>query len=123
MIKKFDILKTETGLVVVTLNNNRLDEVLFEVEQQLKLEKYKGNLLFDLLLTNGQSTNRFIHTSFNGSRMNTRALKVIESNKVGIKPLHAISRYHFKHVNQIKNSFLSSLQKSKIIERLELAND
>ncbi len=122
MRKKYDILKTERGLAIITLNNNRLDEVLFDVQNDLCSRNYSGKVLFDLLLTNGQARNRFVETTFNGVQFDARNINVIGLKNVGINTLSMISQYHLKHIGQIRESYLSSLQKSKIVENLQLVN-
>lgn len=121
MMKKFDILKTKQGIVVIATNNNRIDELLLDLEKKLLKLNYSGIILFDLLLTNGQSSNRFIQAKFENSHFNLRSLEAVNFNDLGSDLIQKVSEYHSKNLTQIKSSYLSSLQKNKIVQSLELA--
>lgn len=75
------------------INNNLLLSLL-------KSYSFKGNVVFDLLITNGlKANNRFISCYFNGSYFDWKSIKVLHINNILIHNLY------YKDNIDIKNKF------------------
>lgn len=52
------------------------------IEEDLGKMNFSGKVIFDLLLSNGYSPNRFIEADINKSKINRRSMRVIESSNL-----------------------------------------
>ncbi|MCP1136296.1 type II toxin-antitoxin system RnlB family antitoxin [Paenibacillus polysaccharolyticus] len=76
-------------LILSTSYFNPLDD-LDQLEEELRVslgENFLGKILFDLLLTNGNSSNRFIEATFEGNAFDQSSFKVPSNVDLKIKKL------------------------------------
>ncbi|MED4990887.1 type II toxin-antitoxin system RnlB family antitoxin [Parageobacillus toebii] len=73
------------------------------IEKELKC-RYKGKILFDLLLSNGISTNRYLEAEFNGENFILSSFKPLIQVDYTIKERAAI--FYREHAEYLKNSVL-----------------
>lgn len=86
------------------------------VEDDLKKIGVVGNILFDLLLSHGNTPDRFYEALFNGKKIDINSLKRVESISENIKQI--CTDFYHNHVHFLKNSILSSPQKFLIKKRI-----
>ena len=79
------------------------------MEKELELDGYEGLVLFDLLLSNGYTSNRFVTLEVNDGRFNYDSATVVEFNDEST--LEYCLAFHQSHPEYVKNSSL--LQKDK----------
>jgi len=65
---------------VFSTSFERLDHHLSDLEQRFKEKKYKGKVIIDLLLSNGNSNNRYVEINFNGLEFEIKQAKTIQPN-------------------------------------------
>lgn len=108
-MKYYDIRKLNNScydyLIFSTSYVNPL-ECVNDIESSLKENNY-SKVLFDLLLSNGNSTNRFIEATFDGRKLEN--FQTCENVDIEIK--RESGRYYQDNNNLLKNSVLSRPQK------------
>lgn len=100
---------------VFSKNYLRLDMYLKEVKCNLKDFGFIGNIIFDLVLTNGLN-NRFFEMFFDGEDFDIKSLKSIKD--VSCNVLKASHNYYKKHVECLDNAAMTSKQKELFISEL-----
>ena len=76
-------------LILSTSYFNPLDD-LGQLEEELRVslgDNFLGKILFDLLLSNGNSSNRFIEATFNGKAFDYSSFKIPSNVDLKIKKL------------------------------------
>ena len=86
---------------------------LLELASELKRKQYSGEVLFDLLCTNGNNPNRFISIFFNGSNFENKSVKALDKPSMFI--INEQSDFYSNNQEFICNSVLSSIQQEKFI--------
>lgn len=69
------------------------------------------NVLFDLLLSNGDEFNRFASGYFDGTKINYNSLEIINLNNCDI--IKSINSYYKDNISCLNNGVLTSSQKLK----------
>lgn len=114
-IRKINDLNAYSSLIFSTCYLNPLDN-LCEIEEILKSQG-QGKVLFDLLLSNGNTSNRFIEAVFDGEKFITSSFKIPKCIDKSIKELS--SQYYkdneqFWNSNIVSNAFKFLLKKGKV---------
>lgn len=99
---------------VYSTNYLRLDEYLEELTIQLKEKTFKGNVMFDLLLSNGMSTNRFVELVFDGQEFDKKSFKIIKANT---EIINNSFDFYNEHTNLLDNGILTKPQKFQVKKR------
>jgi len=88
---------------------------LDEIEIELNKVNFAGTIIFDLLLANGYTSNRFIRAKFFNSKIQRTSMEVIKS--LGLFPSIAdkINSYYRNNPEFIKNSILSEKEQTMLI--------
>ncbi len=80
--KLFEISELQNGnyrfAIFATCGINPLSEIC-EIEKDLEKFKSSFNVLFDLFLSNGNSSNRFISAYFDGTHLCQQSFKLVKS--------------------------------------------
>ena len=78
MTKTFAIKKKDKLIYILLLAHDGISSVdIDSINKNLKKRKYKGNVILDFKINNGDAFNRFIQLPFNGRYMDLSATKVI----------------------------------------------
>jgi hypothetical protein len=101
----YHLMLTEKAVVSSTSYVSPLQELL-DLSRQLKIENYRGEVIFDLLCVNGNNPNRFISIFFNGDAFDKSSVKLIEHP--GKKIIEIQTKFYKEHPQYISNSILSS---------------
>ena len=119
MSKTYYIEKINTGsypcIIFSTSYVSPMDQLEI-VENDLKKIGVVGNILFDLLLSHGNTPDRFYEVLFNGEKIDIDSLRRVESISDNIKQIS--SDFYHNHVHFLKNSILSNPQKFLIKKRI-----
>jgi hypothetical protein len=79
------------------------------LERDLRAKEINGDVLFDLLLSHGNTPDRFYKLSFDGIKINMDSFKKVESVS---KEIRAITNNFYRdHQHLLKNSMLSNHHK------------
>lgn len=81
-------------------------DYLSEIEDYLKTKNYLGEIIFDLLLVNGNSENRFIEAFFNGEKFNRKSFMI--ANKLSNEIKNVTTEFYFNNLSIVENSRLSN---------------
>lgn len=92
-------------------------EDLNNIEEDLKWN-FKGKVIFDLLLSNGVSSNRFIEAEFDGDKFNYNSFKSLKD--VDTLVVQKSSDFYQRNLSLLKNSVLPKshqflIEKGKLI--------
>ena len=81
-VKHFEIFPFPDGsyrfAIFATSGINPLSEIS-EIEKELTKREGPGFVLFDLLLSNGETSNRYISAFFDGKKFNLETFKTVQS--------------------------------------------
>ena len=97
---------TKYKLIIFSTDYISPIENLTNIEDNLKSKKYSGNIIFDLLLTNGNSCNRFIEAFFDGEKFDRRSFSV--ATKLSYEINRVSSEFYFNNLFVVENSRLSN---------------
>ncbi|MBU8967513.1 type II toxin-antitoxin system RnlB family antitoxin [Bacillus safensis] len=81
---------------------NPLEDIEY-IQEELK-DRFEGKVLFDLLLSNGNSSNRYLEAEFNGFHFDFSSFKVLEKVDTFLK--ETTGRFYQNHPNYLPNSIL-----------------
>ena len=112
---EIDIVESlEFPLIVYSRDVNTMSDYIFEVGEKLQKKKYIGNVLFDLLLSNGLS-DRYYSLIFNGASFEFSSLKKVEVSH----ELYCVSNLFYRNnVHLLKTSVLTKVQLSLFVKEL-----
>lgn len=94
-------------VVVATSYVNPVDE-LYNIEDDLRQQHFNGTILFDLLLCNGITDNRYIEVYFNGVTFDISQYKIL--NDIDIEAKKYINSFYLDHLNMLQYSNLPKAQ-------------
>src|SRR5690606_4485631 len=92
-------------------------ETLTEIEAALQRD-YCGKVLFDLLLCNGNSSNRFVEAFFDGQKFEKTSFHVLSQVDDEIRRFsanHYKDQPYFRESPLLSNAFKFLLQKGKVM--------
>lgn len=101
---------------VLSKNYLRLDMYIKDVKNNLKNLGLNGNIVFDLVMTNGVK-NRFFEMFFNGESFDLESLKSIKD--VSPDVLNVSYNYYRNHIECLDSAAMTSGQKERF--KLELS--
>ncbi|MBD5465504.1 MAG: hypothetical protein HDR22_06755 [Lachnospiraceae bacterium] len=105
------------NIIIANSYINPFDQV-YEIERELEQKKYKGKVIFDFLLCNGLSSNRYMEIYFNGSTFDLKTYKNMACVDDVIKK--AIFSYYFQHLDNLEQSNLPNAQRFLIRKGIEI---
>lgn len=106
-------------LVLSTSYASPLSSV-FIISDELAKQNYKGEVLFDLLLSNGFTPNRFLSMQFDGTKLLPQTTKKIEG--IPEKLLKEIYAFYYEHTEYVEQSSLPDVQKH-LLKNNKIANN
>jgi len=114
-MKNYKIQKVNTNIkyeyIIFAINDDSPLEYLQDIEKDLAKKNFKGLVLFDLLLSNGDEYNRYVEAYFNGKSFELSSFKGPTLNQ----EIERISINFFKkHPEFIDKGVLSSIDIFKI---------
>ena len=103
-MRNFELIKRGNCMFVQSLNYNNPINDLNEISKELVLSDFEGSVVFDLLLTNGNSSGRFLISSFYNKRFEMKSFK---KTIVAKQIRKEIIIYYKKNRHYLSNSVLS----------------
>ena len=105
MKKTYEIKALEDSTCIVwSMSYISPTECLGEIAHGLSAQGFRGRVIFDLLLANGNAPNRFLAADFNGEKFVYSSFKVIETNLDRFKQI-SLEFYH-GHLELLEQSVL-----------------
>ncbi len=89
---------------------------LLSIEEDLGKINFSGKIIFDLLLSNGYSSNRFVEVEVSEAKVNNRSMKVIDSSNLDEFLLRKTYEFYKCHPYLVEsNSILLDEEKYHLI--------
>ena len=86
MINAKELYQTErvSNHTVIVFSMTYINPISYlpNIEEDLGKMNFSGKLIFDLLLSNGNSSNRFVEVTVNKAKIERRSMKVIEHSSL-----------------------------------------
>lgn len=123
MVRHFNITPIKSSKyqrIVFSLTTERLDNYIYELEEELKKEEIVGNILMDLIISNGVKHRRYALLYFDGNNINLDSFKIIDTIEMSIEKVSNI--FYYKNIKLIENSVLTRPQKFLFRKKLEKMN-
>ncbi|MBA3026708.1 MAG: hypothetical protein FP820_09945 [Sulfurimonas sp.] len=96
----------DSTMLILSTSYHSPTEQLNSIEKELIKKKFEGKVLFDMLLSNGNSEQRFFETSFMNNVINLNNIINISNQVDEIK--EASRRFYLKHFDLVENSHVLS---------------
>ena len=115
---KYILQKTENiefGFLALSIDYSMLDEYIYDIEKELKRNKYIGKVVFDLLVNNGIN-DRFYSCSFDGQKILLGSLSAIQNLDNDLQKVS--SNFYLSNFDIINNSYISKQAKFLIKKKL-----
>ena len=95
----------DIGYMIFSTSEYNPTDFISNIEKDLLKEKYKGNVIFDLLLSNGNNYNRYLNAKFDGKKFDGNSYTLIDEpkNEIRQKSLD----FYKKNISILENSILS----------------
>lgn len=118
MNKMYKIIYVETNsVIVINLTYYTISYFLPELEKELGNNSFQGNILFDLLLSNGLcSRNRFLATKFFNRKIDDSNIQI--KNEVEPLYLKKISNFYKKNIAIIESGILQESEIASLRRQL-----
>ncbi len=107
----FKIIKVDRYAVVLLSSGCRITDVLNDVEINIKKKRHFGNVIFDLLLSNGIG-NRFFEIPFTNDKLELNKIKKVEQPES--KVLLKANNYFLENKSFLDTAILTRLEKNII---------
>lgn len=117
-MKRYHIINLDSDsrkVVVATSYVSPLSEIA-SISDELREISYKGDVIFDLLLSNGFSSNRFLRISFNGEILEHSGIEILTQMESNI--LNEIYTFLSENPHYIKASSLPEPQKYALLNNV-----
>lgn len=111
---KFFLIKAPSKMfryVTFSADISRPDEYLSDVERALRAAKYEGNVLFDLLLSNGTSGHRFYKAHFDGRVFQVETFTETRTQDLEDKVVNKCRDFYAEHTELLEHSVLTRAQR------------
>jgi len=112
MIKSYEIGYFDASqklVLVYSTNYCRMDSYIQDLEFDLMKKEFTGNVIVDLLMSNGNSSNRYVKIPFNGEKFTVRSTSVLNDVPNKIKKLSF--DFYSSHPEILDNGILNKAQK------------
>jgi hypothetical protein len=119
-MNNFELIKRGKYMFVQSVNYNNPINNLNEITRELICYKFEGKVIFDLLLANGNSSGRFLISSFNNKNFEMKTFRKTVVSK-GIRK--EILIYYKKNRNYLSNSILTQNTIQSILDEQYLNNN
>jgi hypothetical protein len=116
-MRNFEIIKRGNNMFVQSINFYNPINELIDIANELHAFEYEGVVIFDLLLTNGNSSNRFLISSFINREF---VIKSFRKTHISKDIRNEITLYYKNHKEYLSNSVLSTSTISEIINEIYL---
>lgn len=105
----------ESTMLILSTSFHSPLEQLDNITKELVRKKFKGKIIFDMLLSNGSIKERFFESSFHNSVLEKDLLK--QSNNLTDDVLTASKKFYSKNIDLIENSMLLSNAMKFVIKK------
>ena len=115
-IKK--ISNTDFQYIIFSVDYHRVEDYISELSNELSRKSCKGMVIFDLLLSNGLNSDRYLKVLFDGNHFLFQTMETIDRVD---KEIEKISTKFYKcKIEYLENSVLTRTQKFLIKKQLTI---
>jgi hypothetical protein len=111
-MKNFEIIKRGKCMFVQSISYINPMNSLIEITNELYLINYEGKVVFDLLLTNGDSTNRFLISKFSNNQF---VMKSFKKTEMPLSIIEDAVEYYRNHPEFLSKSILTNSTVNEIL--------
>lgn len=103
------------GIVVCfSVDHERPDSYMVKVAKELKKKAYHGEVLLDLLATNGDNSRRFVSLHFDGNTLHWLQAKLVKVADIDRETYQFCQLFYAKNPAVLSNSVLSMASQERI---------
>lgn len=106
---------TDTTVVVFCTSYENPTAYLSSIEEDLRKIQFEGDIIFDLLLSNGYNSNRFVRARFDNYKIDRLSMKVIKFVDISSDLLDKIHKYYQDNPQFVEDSVLLEKEKSRLL--------
>lgn len=106
----------EYQIIVFSKDSSTISDYISDVADKLSERHYRGNVLFDLLLSNGLD-DRYYVLNFNGNSFDYNTLRKLATTSCQL--FNISNRYYKEHIKLLRSSILSKYQKNEFVKLLK----
>jgi hypothetical protein len=113
----YEIEKISDGLVLI-FGTTYISPIsyLSDIDEALRILEFNGRVVFDLLLSNGHSSNRFIEAYTDGCKIHRSSMKVVGESRLDESILNRIQCFYRSHSYLLEaNQILFDEEKNRLI--------
>ena len=106
-----------TDGIVVVFSTAYINPIAYlsKIEEDLRDIKFDGQVIFDLLLSNGYSSNRFVQATVKDSQINKSSIKILKTvDSLLLKKSHD---FYSKNRKFVENSILGEQEQKELLTR------
>lgn len=112
-MKTYDVKKINDKWYSYIIFSTSYEDPFDDIEYiEKELNTFSGKVLFDLLLSNGLSSNRFVEAQFENGHFDTSSFKVLKDINDELKS--EIAKFYMENQHVLDNSILNRVQKFMI---------
>ncbi|WP_027716484.1 type II toxin-antitoxin system RnlB family antitoxin [Desulfuromonas sp. TF] len=106
----------ECKYIVFSIDYHRIEDYITDLAKELTSKSFSGLVIFDLLLSNGLSSDRYVKAHFDGNKFLLQTMQPLD--KVDDKIVKLSSNFYIKKPEYLERSILSRTQKFLIRREL-----
>ena len=106
--------------IVYSISFHSPTEQIKSIEKELIKEDFKGKVIFDFLLTNGDTKQRYFETFFDGKEINLNNFKNIFEKSNELKKISL--EFYFKNFKYVEQSEIVSKSTKFLIKKKFVSN-
>ena len=118
--KPYSLYKSGSIYLIIGNDFSRVEDYIEVLTQDLLKKHFKGDILFDLLLSNGNNSTRFFKAHFDGVQIATNSYKKVAAPE--LKIVKKTEAYFYKNKSLLNNSVLSSSEITRFLSAKEDIN-
>ncbi|MDO9304702.1 MAG: type II toxin-antitoxin system RnlB family antitoxin [Sulfuricurvum sp.] len=105
-MKDYQVKKdNELGYMIYSTSEHNPTDCISKIEKELIKKSYKGNVFFDLLLSNGNNFNRYLKAYFDGNNFQKDSYVIIAEPQIELKKKSV--EFYQRNIELLENSILS----------------
>jgi len=112
MNKSYNLKKisnTECQYIIFSVDYHRIEDYISDLSKELSRRSYSGMVIFDLLLSNGLNSDRYIKAIFDGNKFLLQTMETIDNVDKQIEKIS--SKFYQCKPEYLENSVLTRAQK------------
>jgi hypothetical protein len=106
------------AMVCFSVDSARPDTYLNEVERELFAQGFCGEIIFDLLAANGNTSRRFLRIVFDGKRLHWLKAKALRVDSIEKETFSFCQRFYAENVDVLNKSVMSTDARHRFLDQV-----